>query len=56
MAKLKQGPGMSDRDMDQPIADMPYDTEHSHMHVCYLGAKPICLRQTRDNLETSRIQ
>lgn len=31
--KLKQGHGLSERDMDQPIADMPYGTEHSHMHV-----------------------
>jgi len=46
---------MSEREMDQPIADMPYDTEHSHMHVWFLGTELIWLRQTRNNLETSRI-
>jgi hypothetical protein len=37
------------------IADMSYDTEHGHMHAWFLGTKLICLKQTRDNLETSRI-
>jgi len=45
---------MSERDMDQPIADMPYDTKHSHI-VWFLGTELIWLRQTRDNLFVSKV-
>lgn len=37
LEKLKLKHAMLDRDMDQHLADMSYDTEHSHMHIWFWG-------------------